>query len=289
MGTWSNKPFGNDTALDWLSELNDCETGSEKIEKTLETANQTKEIDAPVAEEAVAAAAIIAAASQPKVTSINQDAKQWIERSAFSPSRQLKLIAISALERIVKASELKDLREESGRSTGRAKEIEKIHSKLLLCLDEISPTRMVKKQRLPRSIGKLIELYIKDRDSKVKDTLINKFANIDNPNLQESVTEFDLPLNLAAKAGISEAIILLIGKGADLFTNVPIYDENMVVIEERNICIPILSSSRKGNPELVQLLIDYGADIRETDLNGETLLHKAAECNIFRSSRQWFK
>jgi ankyrin repeat protein len=310
MGAWSNKLFGNDTALDWLAGLENSGNGLELISNTLMIAVDANDIDAPMAEEAVAAAAIVAAASKEKVTGIYQGAKQWIERTAFSPEKELKKLAITSLNKVASDSELKDLWEESGKLTGWIKETDKLRETLTNVLEEAAPKRVAKKQRLPRSLGKLIDLYIKDNDPKIEKRIIEKLSIIEDPNSQESVTEYDLPLNLAAKSGISEAVTMLIKKGADVnaqsrygykalslacaygnietvkilldhgaspFGNYPIYNEKGDIVEERRVCFGILSASRKGTPELIQLLVDYGADIQENDLNGETLLHKASE------------
>ncbi|MET0049638.1 MAG: ankyrin repeat domain-containing protein [Candidatus Thiodiazotropha sp.] len=310
MGAWSNKPFGNDTALDWFDMLKDCEDGPDKIDATLRAAIESCEHDASAAEEGVAAAAIVAAASWQKVTGIFKDAVQWIERFAYSPSPQSKALAISALNAIENTSELKELWLEVGKSAGWENELKKIKAKLMAELDQPSPVRHKKKITLPRTIGKLVELFLKSPDSKIKDAILRIFNRIDNPNLQESITGYDLPLNLAAKAGIPEAVSILIDNGAkvnavsrfgrtplttaclygrveaarillrhgaELFINIPMYDENAEVISERKVCVPLLSSARQEHPELLVLLKEYGANITETDLNGETILHKASE------------
>lgn len=310
MGAWSNKPFGNDTALDWLAELEDSESGIEYINSTLKVAVEASDIDASMAEEVVAAVAIVAAASKEKVMGIYQGAKQWIERAAFSPDQEIKKLAVTSLNKVLTDSELKDLWDESGKLESWVKVTDKLREAIESILEEDAPQRVAKKQRLPRSIGKLIDLYIKSKDSKIEKKLIEKLSKVEDPNLQESATDYDLPLNLAAKAGVSEIISTLIEKGADvnarsrygykalplacahgnveaakvlldngasLFESYPRYNENGDIVEERHVCVGILSASRNGTPELIKFLVDYGADIKEKDLNGETLLHKAAE------------
>ncbi len=109
LGTWSNKPLGNDTAQNWLVSLNNCKDGSQQIENTLRAAIESCVDDASLAEEGIAAAAITAAGSVMKVAGISQDAKRWIEISAFSQSRRLKKLAISVLDSIESNSEKKNL------------------------------------------------------------------------------------------------------------------------------------------------------------------------------------
>ncbi|WP_317932755.1 ankyrin repeat domain-containing protein [Halioxenophilus sp. WMMB6] len=127
---------------------------------------------------------------------------------------------------------------------------------------------------------------------------------------QSSATDFDLQLNLAAKAGLANVISALLAKGAqvnacspfgyralsvacandqvksaevllnsgaDLFERYQLHDESGQVVGERMICVALLTAGRRGSPALIDLLVQHGACIKETDLNGETLLHKAAE------------
>ncbi len=148
MGTWSNKPFGNDTALDWLAGLEDSGQGEQIIVDSLNAVVPVSEIVADIAEEAIVAAAIVAAASVPKVSGIDQDAKAWITKAAFSPNREVKQLALEALVKIVSDSELKTLWQEGGGLNGWLKEVEKISSKLSHYLDDEPPARVQKKQAL---------------------------------------------------------------------------------------------------------------------------------------------
>jgi len=205
---------------------------------------------------------------------------------------------------------LKELWKESKSYDKWINEINKTKSIIEHHLETESPERAPKKKRLPRKIAKLVEYYLTYKEPKVEKKIIEKLSNIDDPNDPGLVTDYDLPLNLAVKSGIPKAINLLIEKGADvnaqsiygskalslacsigdlsavkllldsganLFEIYPMYDEEGNLKEERKVCVAILSASRQENSELIELLIDYGADIEETDQNGETLLHKSAE------------
>ena len=59
----------------------------------------------------------------------------------------------------------------------------------------------------------------------------------------------------------------------------PVYDGDGKVVGERDVCVALLVAAGRGGVELLGLLLGRGAAIDETDLNGETLLHKAAEAD----------
>ena len=310
MGTWNTKPFGNDSALDWFIELENSKNGVDKISYALNQANNESVEDIDIGEQAIAAASLVAAASLDKIKGINPEAKLWIQRSAFSPTKEIKQLAIDVIQRIKTNSDLKELWEESGDLHSWLNELEKINNILHDYLDQSTPNRKPKAQRMPRTFDKLIDLYLTHQDSKVKKKLIEKFSKIEDPNSHDSSTAYDLPLNLATKAGLLEVVENMLDKGADpnsasMFGNKPLalscaygflevakvllkrgadlfdkhenLDENGIVTEVIDVCVPILFASRVGSPELIELLVSYGASTNEIDLNGETLLHKAAD------------
>ena len=63
MGTWSNKAFGNDTALDFFAELEASSDLIKFFSKTLNNVIEGDDVDSCNEEEAIAAIAIITAAS----------------------------------------------------------------------------------------------------------------------------------------------------------------------------------------------------------------------------------
>jgi len=115
MGAWSHEPFGNDTAADWVYGLDDSEDLS-YIENTLDEVEGEDELDASVAEEAVAAVDVLAKAlgkGTPPDT-YSDSATQWIERVKPVIGRDLREKAIRVLNRVMEDdSELRALWEDS--------------------------------------------------------------------------------------------------------------------------------------------------------------------------------
>jgi len=307
MGTWNNKAFGNDTALDFFAELEISLEPAKAISNILN--NVISDGDSCDEEKAVAAIAIITAASYQPIKGVSSEIKSWINIKGFSPCSEIKALALQTLNGILSESELYMCWKETDGLPGWLKQLDKLKKELIAVLDIESPKRKPKKQRLPRAIGKLVDYYLKTNDPKAKSKILENIIAVKDPNSQEKETDYELPLNIAAKAGLKEAVSLLINKGAnpnlssrygssplivatinnqieivdyllsngtDLFTTHNTYDEDGHVSRSLKICKAMLSV-RNGNAQLVELLEKHGASTREIDLNGETLIFKAAE------------
>lgn len=115
MGAWSHEPFGNDTAADWAWGLDDSEDLA-YIENTLDAVDDDDELDASVAEEAVAAVDVLAKALGKGTApdAYSDSAVQWIERVKPVIGRDLREKAIRVLNRVMEDdSELRVMWEES--------------------------------------------------------------------------------------------------------------------------------------------------------------------------------
>ena len=105
MGTWNTKPFGNDTASDWLWEL----------EKALDESILQTALGADAkGDETIAAAAVVEAARRQPIGALPPKAKGWVSERGFVPSDALVKQAMAAVEKIRNHSELRELWEESG-------------------------------------------------------------------------------------------------------------------------------------------------------------------------------
>ncbi|WP_438295907.1 DUF4259 domain-containing protein [Streptomyces sp. HUAS TT7] len=109
MGTWDVGPFGNDTAADWCNHLDDASAEAREgvIRDTpVRAAGTTDYLDADVAEEAVAAAALAAAQCPggepidsvygpehplPGLTGLSIHALEVLDRVVAEPSELLEL------------------------------------------------------------------------------------------------------------------------------------------------------------------------------------------------------
>lgn len=118
MGTWGDKPFENDSAMDWTVEVEDL--GVRAIHVALKTAAQTAPndyLDSDEAFFAVAAAELVAAARDGDTSRLPAEMKDWLARAAAEFTDHDPLLALRALERVMAAnSELPTLWSEVGRS-----------------------------------------------------------------------------------------------------------------------------------------------------------------------------
>lgn len=117
MGAWSHEPFGNDTAGDWVYELEDA-IGLDLLEETLDNVLVEDEeyLEAPEAEEALAAVEVIVhlVGKGAGFGKLPEAVADWIESCTVKPEQPLIEKALAALERIAgEDSELRELWQES--------------------------------------------------------------------------------------------------------------------------------------------------------------------------------
>jgi hypothetical protein len=114
MGTWDIQPFDNDTAADFANDLDDADTPEREalIRMVLMRAADSKDyLEAPEAEEAVAAAALVAAqCSGTEPANIPYGPEEPIP----TLPADLRSLAVASLDRVLAdESELSELWEES--------------------------------------------------------------------------------------------------------------------------------------------------------------------------------
>jgi gamma-glutamyl:cysteine ligase YbdK (ATP-grasp superfamily) len=112
MGTWGHKPLDNDAASDLLGDFNDSKDIA-VLENSLDAVCELKDsdfLDAPTAEQAVAAASILKESGEIKP----EDKARLTEK------------VTSALKRVLEKSELKDLWQESGEHDEWAKSVQEL-------------------------------------------------------------------------------------------------------------------------------------------------------------------
>lgn len=114
MGAWGTGNFDNDDAGDWAWELDDA-TDHSILQSTLETVTESEEQpEAPDAANALAAAEVVAAlAGRPMSGQLPESVEEYLKRVTAAPSPELLRLAVAAVKRVEKDSELKDLWEES--------------------------------------------------------------------------------------------------------------------------------------------------------------------------------
>jgi hypothetical protein len=115
MGTWGASPFENDNASDWIWELAEAKDTS-VLSDALEAVTSEEEEEVFEGwEEALAAAEVVAALRGKPLAELPEEVNVFVkEQGAKPPSPKLVKLAITAVERAGKASDLKERWEESG-------------------------------------------------------------------------------------------------------------------------------------------------------------------------------
>jgi ankyrin repeat protein len=260
MGAWSNKPFGNDSALDWLERaaLPSANQFSTFIGDTISTVLGNWAGDSDEAEQAIAAIAVVSAAAVEPIGPCHKDAKALISQFGFVPDTRLITNCLLALQIVCynEASELRELWNDEGSVVSWIKQTEKLSIVLNAALKNGLPTRVPKKQGMPRTLIKLIHLYKTDPSTAIRKKITEKFAEITNFSSAANA-ELDLltPLYLAAWHGFLEEAQSLLDRGAD-----PNGDGNCYAgpsPSER----PFDAACLNGHLELAELLRTRGARI----------------------------
>jgi len=108
VGAWDSGTFENDDAADWLAELGTI-TPDDLTEIFGQAADDTTTyFEAPAASVVVAAAEVVAALNGSPVKGLPPEIVKWTTNRQ-APTPELKALALRALDRVRKNSELKDL------------------------------------------------------------------------------------------------------------------------------------------------------------------------------------
>src|SRR5262249_14352864 len=112
MGAWAHGSFANDDALDWVAALS--RTGSGAVVQALSAVPESDDeyLEAPPASAAVAAAEVVAAQAGSPAAKLPDEVTAWVA-SQPRPTPELLALARRAVERVLRSSELRDLRAHS--------------------------------------------------------------------------------------------------------------------------------------------------------------------------------
>jgi ankyrin repeat protein len=219
MGAWSNKPFGNDSALDWLERaaLPSTNQFSAFVSDTISTVLGNWAGDSDEAEQAIAAIAVVSAAAVEPIGPCHKDAKALISQFGFVPDTRLITNCLSALQVVCysEASELRELWNDEGSVVSWIKQTERLSIALNAALKNGLPTRVPKKQGMPRALNKLVALYEKEPTVKVRKKITEKFSALNDFTANTEETGFKTPLWFAARHGLLEETEDLLNRGAD--------------------------------------------------------------------------
>jgi hypothetical protein len=111
MGAWSHTSFGNDTACDFLYDVEKNAGAIERAIKAVETITTGDYIESEFAANVLAAGELLAAANGRPPEDYPEGAQAIVAR--LKPDAALRLRAARAITRILDASELRELWEET--------------------------------------------------------------------------------------------------------------------------------------------------------------------------------
>lgn len=243
MGTWNTKPFGNDTACDWLWTLEKA-----KDESVLQAA---LEADAD-GDETIAAAAVIESARREPIGKLPPEAKAWVSEHGFVPSDALVTQAMSAVEKIKTQSELRELWTESKSLNNWLKQIDSLLAGLREGLSKPAPERKPKAPAPPRSIEKMIEKISPNEESPLRERLHQKLESLADVNALIEGAVGKRPLNLLAAQGLIPEAKRLLERGAQINPRIgnPLIDST-----------PLEDACANGQAEMAEWLLTNGAEI----------------------------
>jgi ankyrin repeat protein len=319
MGTWNAKPFGNDTASDWLWELIKAKDDSVLESPLTAVLTAKKSPDADDCARAFAAASVIEAARREPPGKLPKEAKQWVKERGFVPSDAVIKQAIQTVERIARESELRDVWEESPSYAKWQKEADALAKNLRAAQKLSVPSRKPKPPSARLSLPKLIERINPNEESPLRAKLRRKLETLSDLNAPVSGTLLEepplhlvvqqglipeakllvtrgadinrklgcglTPLELSCIKGRAEMAKFLLGRGAQLHGDVFLANAVNVLPPDVLAQGPKLSqfsgalnyAVASGDVATVKVLVCYGANLLQTDLEGKTLLHIAVE------------
>ena len=253
MGTWNVKPFGNDTAADWL-----C-----KLEKANDESVLTAALGSDAqADETIAAAAVIAAARRQPIGKLPPKAKSWVAERGFVSNDALLKQAMAAVEKLKTQSELRELWAESGSLTKWLKEMDSLLTSLREGQSLPSPVRS-QKISSPRSLEKIAEKVNPNEESALREKLRNKLEAIIDLEAPVTGTHFpESPLTLLAKYGLLPEARRLVERGAKLN---PV---RKIGCLHSPLHSPLESACKYGQAEMAKWFLEQGAKITFNSLDG---------------------
>jgi uncharacterized protein DUF4259 len=108
VGAWGTGSFENDDAADWVAGLDTI--SPEELTRILAAAADDAEyLEGPGASAAVAAAEVVAALAGAPAEGASAKIGEWVGKHSQAGTAELKAVAIRAVERVRRNSELKEL------------------------------------------------------------------------------------------------------------------------------------------------------------------------------------
>ncbi|MDB6195768.1 DUF4259 domain-containing protein [Vibrio parahaemolyticus] len=121
MGAWSEDNFGNDSASDWIWELEKSKGVNTLLSPIQSVLNENDYLEVDICSEALAASEVIAAAITNDHTLLPDEARSWLNRKqGWLIGRKPQVTAehakqaLRAVQKVLSNSELQELWEEDG-------------------------------------------------------------------------------------------------------------------------------------------------------------------------------
>jgi len=113
MGAWGTEIFANDDAMDWIAAFEETDD-LHLVERVLRAITNTSEhLEAPACSEALAAAEVVATLLKRPGPDVPSEVFEWIARVRPAVPPELPGTAQQAIDRILAASELRELWDEA--------------------------------------------------------------------------------------------------------------------------------------------------------------------------------
>jgi hypothetical protein len=248
MGTWGCKTFENDGAADWLYDLEEAEQHEFLLNPIRDALKAKGKIDIDDCLESLASAEVMAGSRYEPPKDVPRIARSWIKRTAFvAKDADLKL-AIRAVEKICKNSELKDTWESEGKLAPWVKEVKQLSKRLANALRATAPQRKAKVKK--QTLAELIIAVGSGAESSRRGELQQKLSRLSNPDRPVGGKGLNslTPLHWVASQGMIPEAKLLLERGATVNIKVSIMSP------------PIVFAMDNNHLEMVALLLKAGAD-----------------------------
>jgi predicted HTH domain antitoxin len=182
MGTWGYKTFENDAASDWLYDLEEAKNANFLLEP-LQAVNRARgKPDVDDCLESLAAAEVIAGARHEPPQGVPAIAKKWIRRTGFSPNDATVKLAMRAVGRVEKDSQLSDTWQEAEQLAAWRKAVEQLNRRLEIALKASPPKRAAKLVVSRQTLAEfIIEVAANPTPEKRKE-LCAKLTELADPN-----------------------------------------------------------------------------------------------------------
>ena len=250
MGTWGYKTFENDAASDWLYDLDEA-SGASFLLKPIQAVNHARgKPDIDDCLEALASAEVIAGARYEPPKRIPPVAGKWIRRVGFSPNNPTVKLAIRAVSKVEKNSDLADTWKEVGELARWRVAVAALSRRLQHALKSPLSKRTAKPCVARQTLAEFIIEVGANPTPEKREALRHKLAKLSNPNRPVGGKGLNsmTPLHWVVGQGLLAEAKLLISRGA--------------IVDAKVGCIarPIAFAIDRKHYALVTYLIVAGAD-----------------------------